>query len=243
MIATEKILITGANGSIGQALGLDGIQTDLEDLDVTKDDGIQAIFEHKPTLIIHLAAVKDAPQGEETPEDCLRVNALGTQMVVEAAKKIGARVITTSTCKAANPETCYGASKLLAERITLNAGGTVVRFYNVIESSGNVFEYWASLPSYAAIPYTPCTRFFITRDQAVSLLRQSIDLPSGRYAADPGHRRLMRDVAGELYPDRELVAIPVRRGDRLREPLCGDHEYVREIYGLPGILKITSPHD
>jgi FlaA1/EpsC-like NDP-sugar epimerase len=233
------VLVTGADGSIGQ--NVHGIRTDIDTLDVTDWRHVQSTVNyHKPDVIIHLAAVKDAPQGEATPEECVRVNAQGTANVVAAAREVGAKVITASTCKAAEPETCYGASKLLGERMTLNAGGVVVRFYNVIESAGNVFRLWENIPAPEPIPVTPCERYFITRDQAVKLLQRAVSLPSGRYAANPGSRYSMEQMAHKFYPRRPIEYIPARRGDRLQEPLCGRHETAEAFEDL---LVITSPHD
>ncbi|MCH8859988.1 MAG: polysaccharide biosynthesis protein [Thaumarchaeota archaeon] len=59
------------------------------------------------------------------------------------------KFILISTDKATNPTSTLGASKLLAERLTLNANSykgrgktifSVVRFGNVMETRGNVFE-------------------------------------------------------------------------------------------------------
>lgn len=241
-----KILVTGAYGSLGQALDIDGVKTDLDAprehrLDVTDWHNVQSnVNYYRPDVIVHLAAVKDAPTGEASPEECVRVNAQGTWNVVRAADAIGAKVITASTCKAVEPETCYGASKLLGERMTLNAGGVVVRFYNVIESAGNVFRLWEQIPPPEPIPVTPCERYFISKQQAVGLLQRAIGLPSGRYAANPGSRYSMEEIAHRYYPGRAIEYIPARRGDRLREPLCGRHESVEAFEDL---LVITSPHD
>ena len=51
-------------------------------------------------------------------------------------------MIFASTCKAADPITSYGASKLICERIILNSGGTVVRFVNVFDTSHSVTKIW-----------------------------------------------------------------------------------------------------
>jgi len=108
------------------------------EVDVRDADAIGSfIASHAPGVIFHLAGAKHAPVGEIDPHDSLWTNTLGTYNVVEAAKKTGARVVLASTCKAINPETAYGASKLLAERITLNyENGTVARFHNIVETQG-----------------------------------------------------------------------------------------------------------
>lgn len=244
ILARERILITGAKGSIGQALGLDGHHTDIDDLDVTRGEAVGATLRRlQPTLIFHLAGMKYAPEGEESPSECIQVNALGTENVIRKAQMVGARVITASTCKAAEPETCYGATKLLAERMTLNAGGTVVRFYNVVETAGNVFEIWRNVPEGEPIRHSPCQRYFISRAEAVSLLLNAAVLDSGRYAFHPGPSRYMGDVARDLYPTRRHEMMDARRGDRITEPLCGEQETTDVRLVASRLIRIESPHD
>jgi FlaA1/EpsC-like NDP-sugar epimerase len=252
-----KILVTGARGSVGKVLcptlrelGHKVVQTDISETDATAHAFLEVtsrrscedwLEKFRPEVVIHLAGFKQAPDGELAPHEVVRINTTGTHNVTEAAKRVGARVILASTCKAADPETAYGASKLIAERIVLNAGGTVARFYNVREAGGNVFETWAAIPPEAPIPYTDCTRYFISMKQAVELLVRCLILPPGRYTVDPGKARVIRMVARELYPNRNIVAIPRRRGDRQCEPLVARSE---EVHRLDRELwQILSPHD
>jgi FlaA1/EpsC-like NDP-sugar epimerase len=238
-------LITGANGSIGRALAErlpDAIATDRDSLLVQDPDVVDYAFErYEPSLVFHLAGAKHAPEGETDPWGTTKVNVIGTQNVLGAASDYGAKVIVASTCKAADPETAYGASKLLAERMTLEAGQTVARFYNVIETCGNVFETWRNVPEDEPIPVTPCRRYFISLQQAVYLLLSVAGMPSGRYTVDPGESRWMSDVAAEHYPHREQVTIPPRRGDRLIEPRCALSERIEPLYD--GLERIISSYD
>jgi len=229
----KNILITGANGSIGRALaahlknhGIACMPTDMQDLDVTNHSMVlDALNRLDPDFVFHLAAAKHAPEGETDPVYTYTVNTLGTNNVVKCAWN--ARVIFASTCKACNPVTVYGASKLIAERITLNAGHTVARFYNVVETSGNVFETWAALPEGAPIEYTECYRYFISLREAVALLLVSAALPPGRYTVNPGAKRHMRAIADALYPNRAKVQMERRRGDRIEEPRIAGEEELR----------------
>lgn len=240
------ILVTGALGSVGRVLverledlGHTVVATDLETMDVTNEQQVRLILQRKrPDVIFHLAGAKHAPDGELDPWHVCSVNAMGTRNVLEHAED--AKVILASTCKACDPETAYGASKLIAERMVLNAAGVVVRFYNIPEADGNVFRYWESLSKSEPIPYTDCWRYFVSMEDSVELLLEALDLPSGRYAPKPSERRHMREVAGLRYPARAFVEIPRRRGDRMREPRCAANEMWEETNGY---LKITSLHD
>jgi FlaA1/EpsC-like NDP-sugar epimerase len=251
-LAGKRVLITGAEGSIGSAVAeiigeaAEVIATDKHSgnpaVDVRVESDVAAAFkEARPEVIFHLAAAKSAPDGERDPMSALEVNVLGTRNVLAHAPE-GCHVITASTCKACEPETAYGASKLVAERVTLNAGGSVARFYNVVESSGNVFEIWEQLDPNEPIAVTPCRRYFISLAEAVSLVVWTAILPPARYGFDPGKPREMHDVAADLYPGRTLHSVPPRRGDRIVEPLAARHEQVEQD-ARPSLLRIVGAHD
>lgn len=250
-LGDERVLVTGAGGSIGryvvpllESLGADVYATDIETLDVTDAGECEGVIRaFQPTFILHLAGAKHAPEGERDPFDALRVNAIGTMNILSAANRHGARVVLSSTGKAANPETAYGASKLIAERAVLNARGSVARFFNVVETQGNVFDIWGQLPEGARIDVAvACDRYFITLKEALALLVHSAMAPTpGRFVVNAGKRRNMHDVAGSLYPKRDTRAILPRRGDRVREPQMAEHETATGY--VTGILRITSPHD
>lgn len=251
-LAGKRVLITGAAGSIGSVAAslLRGtanvIATDKDSGDLAVDVRLEnevarAMETERPDVVLHLAAAKSAPDAERDPMSALEVNVLGTRNILGHAPA-GCHVVTASTCKSCEPETAYGASKLVAERVTLNAGGSVSRFYNVVESSGNVFETWGALAPDAPLEVTPCRRYFISLAEAVSLVLWTAVLPSGRYGFDPGGARDMRDVAADLYPGRLLHAIPPRRGDRLVEPLAARHEQVEQ-GAIPSLLRIIGTHD
>src|SRR6266498_1309344 len=235
-IAGERILVTGSSGSIGKAvcerigeLGGDVRGFDIEEgLDVTNIHLCEYVLrEFKPGYVIHLAAHKYATTAEDDPYEVANLNVHGA-----------------STCKAVEPETAYGSSKLIAERIALNSGYTVARFFNVIDSAGNVFAIWrermeAGLP----LEVTPCTRYFISGEEAVCYLVHLLGRPGGaRYAPFPGGAittmELSRWFAGADYP---VTEIPARRRDRLVEPLHGS----RETFELldESLMVIENAHD
>src|SRR5205814_9382005 len=139
-LARERVLVTGAAGSIGaeiiqalESIGCPLLATDVDDLDVRYARGLLRAFRlFRPTVVYHLAGAKHAPEGEIDPLTVMEVNGQGTANVVAAGAAVGSKVITASTCKSCDPETAYGASKLIAERLTLQGGGNVARFYNVV---------------------------------------------------------------------------------------------------------------
>ncbi len=126
--------------------------------------------------------------------------------------------------------------------MTLNAGGTVARFYNVPESSGNVFRIWEAIPEPDPIPVAPCVRYFISLADAVALILWAAVLPSGRYAVAPGRPLRMDQVAEDLYPGRARIQMAPRRGDRMAEPLHARSEWTGAT-SVPGLLEVWGPHD
>jgi FlaA1/EpsC-like NDP-sugar epimerase len=99
-------------------------------------------------IVFHAAALKHVPLCEFNPFDAVKTNVIGTQNVLDAAYDQGVKkVITISTDKAVNPSNVMGATKLLAERLTISANSyrghkqsvfSCVRFGNVLNSRGSV---------------------------------------------------------------------------------------------------------
>jgi FlaA1/EpsC-like NDP-sugar epimerase len=248
-LARERVLVTGAAGSIGveiahvlEPTGCPLLATDVDTLDVRDARAVMRAFRSfRPTVVYHLAGAKHAPEGEIDPLTVMEVNAQGTANLVAAGATMGAKIVTASTCKSCDPETAYGASKLIAERMTLQAGGNVARFYNVVETAGNVFEIWSEIPASQPLPVTPCHRFFITLAEARALVLRSGTVGHGRYTLDPGEARWMPDVAAALYPERELVTRPPRRGDRDDEPRKARCETITPV--IASLERVSGPHD
>tara|TARA_R110000796_G_scaffold248595_1_gene375521 strand:- start:1237 stop:2109 length:873 start_codon:yes stop_codon:yes gene_type:complete len=259
----ERILITGADGSIGTALlrklnqtdeflkskkDITILPTDIEGkheyLDITNFNNVfSTINKFKPTIIVNLAGAKHAPLGEKETWKTLSINTLGTKHLLDCAP-IGCKVILTSTCKSANPEIVYGASKLIAERMVMNAGGSVARYFNVVESSGNVFEIWDELPKNSPIELAPtCERHFISLDEAIGLLFYTMISEPGRYIVNSGYLHKMSNVANRLYPNREKIIIEPRRGDRLTERFLATSESQNKSILNNSIIQLTSIHD
>lgn len=255
----KKILVTGGNGSLGNALAdwfdahsissyyLLDVETDNEikgrrihHCDIMTYNDIRDWTKNtKANYVFHFAAAKHAPVGEVEPLETMFLNVQGTQNIIEAIEDFGAdgcRLILSSTCKSIMPETCYGASKLIADRLTLNAGHSVVRYYNVVQSSGNVFEIWSNTNKPVV---TPCTRYFISLDEAICLTLYGALAEPGRYSIGPGEPRFMLAVAEDL--EMKYTVVDPRRGDRVVEPLIGPNEEITDYYGP--IFKVVNYND
>ena len=242
-----KILITGASGSIGKRLQerlleCDVVATDVVDcpnfMDVTDMNSISRYTNQRFDIVINLAGAKHAPKGEEDTMETMNINTIGTQNLIKAFPS--AKIVLTSTCKSCNPETVYGSTKLIAERLILNSGNSVARFYNVVQSSGNVFEIWKQ--SKVREVAANCKRYFVSLDEAVGLIIYTILSSPGRYSVNPMELRNMVDIYKSIYGESEYKLIYPRRGDRVVELKHSTSEYV-EIQNDGSILKVNSYHD
>lgn len=251
----KKILITGANGSIGTRLiqlfeetGIDHLATDvegnLEYLDITNfRDCVSLVRKYNPDFIVNIAGLKYATKSEHQTWKTVQVNIEGTKNLLDACTD-KTKVILTSTCKSCNPEIVYGATKLIAERMVLNNGGSIARYFNVVQSQGNVFEIWKDLPENAPIKVVEeCNRYFISVDEACNLAMFAMLNGSGRYIVNTPELRNMGDIANALYPEREKHVIARRRGDRKDEIFLATSENETMNLLENSVIKIIGDHD
>lgn len=133
-----RILITGANGMLAQAVKdkfekeNELILTDSKELDITDLDlVIEKVEEIKPELIINCAAYTNVDGAEENEAICEKVNAEGPTNLAIAAKKVDAILVHVSTDYVFGgmkpvtedykeddekaPESVYGRTKLAGE--------------------------------------------------------------------------------------------------------------------------------
>lgn len=143
-------------------------------------------------IVFHAAALKHVPLCEYNPFEAIKTNVLGAQNLIEVAmdNEVG-KLITISTDKATNPINTMGATKLLAERLTMDANNyrghkkialSCVRFGNVLNSRGSVTEVFKKqIKSGGPITVTDpdMTRFVMSIEQAVSLILRATDEAQG----------------------------------------------------------------
>jgi dTDP-4-dehydrorhamnose reductase/dTDP-4-dehydrorhamnose 3,5-epimerase len=100
-----KVLVTGANGQLGQdvlkrlrQLGIEGIGATRKDFDISNEDQtMKFILRHKPDVVVHCAAYTAVERAEEEREKCYAVNVEGTKNIAKACKKIDAKMLYVST--------------------------------------------------------------------------------------------------------------------------------------------------
>src|SRR6266852_8344715 len=73
-------------------------------------------------IVIHAAALKQVPACEYNPIEAVRTNVDGARNVIDAAIDTGVKkVMALSTDKAVNPVNLYGATKMVAEKLFVQA--------------------------------------------------------------------------------------------------------------------------
>ncbi len=133
-----KIFISGAEGALGQemtrllrSVKVKFLATDIKQLDITDfKETSKVVLDYHPDVILHFAAVSNVDMCEVEQDLALRVNALSSMGLAIIAKKIGAKMLYTSTnfvfdgngeepyseYSKPNPISAYGKTKLLGER-------------------------------------------------------------------------------------------------------------------------------
>jgi dTDP-4-dehydrorhamnose reductase len=144
-----KILLTGANGQLGQALlnlqgtaeKIDWIPTDYLELDITSRKDVQEFVDNvSPDFIINCAAFTAVDLAEQEYSKALQINADGPENLAIAAKSLNIPLIHISTdyvfsgqsyrpyveTDEPDPQSAYGRSKLEGEKVLLSTGGKVI---------------------------------------------------------------------------------------------------------------------
>lgn len=209
---------------------------------------------HRPRIVFHAAAHKHVPLLELQPFAAVANNIFGTETIVAAAAKHGARVMLLSTDKAVQPASVMGATKRIAEEIVLASSGTALRLANVLGSSGGVTEIFreqAARGGPLTVTDPKARRYFLTMEEAVDLLLQAAHITAKTrsdtvlapaLAADHGIADLAGFIAHTLAPGPELSIhfTGLRPGDKLAERLWDDSE--RASPAKDGLLFIHSAH-
>ena len=188
-------------------------------------------------IIIHAAALKQVPACEYNPFEAVQTNILGAKNVIDAAIDSGvSKVLAISTDKAVNPVNLYGATKLCAEKIFVQAnsyaarGGcqfSCSRYGNVIGSRGSVVPVFMEQRKLGVVTLTDerMTRFWITLDQGVSFVTRCIGQMRGGEVFVPKIPSMrLTSLAKAVAPDCDAKYIGIRPGEKLHEILVSEDE-------------------
>ncbi len=194
-------------------------------------------------VIVHAAALKQVDTAEYNPFEFVKTNILGTQNIVDVSITNNiSKVLLLSTDKASSPINLYGATKLTADKLIVAANhysasnGTafsVVRYGNVAGSRGSLLPLLNSFyNNNEPIPITDfrMTRFWINFDQAIKFVDASIDSMLGGELFVPKIPSVkIIDVIKAIHPERDIVHIGVRPGEKIHEEMISMEDAPRTL--------------
>ena len=201
-----------------------------------------------PHIVINAAALKHVPICEDDPFESVKTNIIGHQNIIESVSEVGfiETLIFVSTDKACNPINVYGMCKSISERLYIEYAkqrGTpkvvLVRYGNVLESTGSVIPFFKSLLNNSECEYIPITdenmtRFLLTLEQATELIdwAYSSDKSHGKIAVPKIKSLKITDIADVLKKSYGMDSVPlkiigIRPGEKLHEEMISNEEWMR----------------
>jgi UDP-N-acetylglucosamine 4,6-dehydratase len=205
-------------------------------------------------IVIHAAAMKQVPACEYNPFEAVQTNILGTQNVAEACIEAGIpRAVALSTDKAVSPASLYGATKLCAEKLFVQANVyagpndvrlSCVRYGNVVGSRGSVVPLFRNQKKTGELTVTDerMTRFWITLDQAVQLVADSVATMAGGEVFIPKiPSTRVTDLAEAIAPGVAIRYTGIRAGEKLHEVLITSDE-ARHTFDMDWCYVVVPEH-
>ncbi|MCQ2508720.1 MAG: polysaccharide biosynthesis protein [Dorea sp.] len=212
---------------------------------VRDEKRLDSVFEkYRPDIVYHAAAHKHVPLMENSPNEAIKNNVIGTLNVTKMADRYKVkRFVQISTDKAVNPTNIMGASKRMCEMIiqTYNKHSdtefVAVRFGNVLGSNGSViplFKKQIEEGGPVTVTHPEIIRYFMTIPEAVSLVLQAGAYAKGGeiFVLDMGEPVKILDLAKHMIElsgltvDKDIAIefTGLRPGEKLYEELLMDEE-------------------
>jgi len=249
----ERILAQG--GRVRTLARDEGKLIDLKqrfaDIEILTGD-ISDKFEVKQAMhgvhgVFHLAASKHVGLAEKQVRECIKTNTIGSLYILEESLVTKPEfVLSISTDKAAQVSGVYGATKLLMERlhnqferINTDTKYRIVRYGNVLYSTGSVLCKWKELlqsGKEVIVTDTNATRFFWSVDQALDLIEDCMQNAVDTKAYCPHMRSmsigdLLTAMAEKYLPDGhdlQIKTIGLQSGENLHEKVMEEGPYSNE---------------
>jgi UDP-N-acetylglucosamine 4,6-dehydratase len=190
-------------------------------------------------VVIHAAALKIVPVAEINVREAVTCNVDGTMNVAVACAEAGVeKAVLISSDKSCGP-TYYGVTKRLGEGLFREANNwrstefKSVRYGNVLKSANSIYPLFERLVKEDK-PFTitdfRMTRFWLSMKQAVDLIFYALDnSAAGTITVPKAPAMSIVDLAKTVDPNREIVEIGIRPGERLDETLIVKEEAMHTI--------------
>lgn len=188
-------------------------------------------------IVVHAAALKQVPACEYNPIEAVATNIGGAKNVIDAALDAGVKkVLGLSTDKAVNPVNLYGATKLVAEKLLVQANSysgdgptrfSCVRYGNVVGSRGSVIPLFQTQRRNGRVTITDArmTRFWITLDQGVRFVIRCIEQMHGGEVFVPKIPSMnIMDLTNAIAPGCRIEEVGIRPGEKIHEVLLSEDE-------------------
>ena len=202
-------------------------------------------------IIFHAAAIKNIEISEYNPIETIDTNINGTVNMIKMAIRNKVKIFfNVSTDKAAEPSTLYGTTKQLTERLTSWAGihnkdtkFASVRFGNVMDTRGNVFEIWkneSQAKKPLSITHPLAERYFFKSDEATNFILKCLLLIKIGEVFIPKMKSYKIKNLAQKYSKKQKV-IGLRQGEKIKEVLITKEEKNKALEKSD--MWILSPYD
>jgi UDP-N-acetylglucosamine 4,6-dehydratase (inverting) len=190
-------------------------------------------------IIVHAAALKQVPAAEYNPMECIKTNIIGAENVINAALDCGVSdVVALSTDKAAAPVNLYGATKLCSDKLFVAANNfkgarklkfSVVRYGNVMGSSGSVIPFFMERRNSGVLPITheEMTRFNISLEEGVDLVLYACENAVGGEIFVPKIPSFkILELAAAVGPRCKIEIVGIRPGEKIHEEMITESDAI-----------------
>lgn len=194
--------------------------------------------------IVHAAADKIVDKCETAPIETIKTNIMGTKNVVEATRGLPIKkAVFISSDKAIAPANLYGATKMVGEKLFIDANSmrpdhnnanispifSCTRWGNIENSRGAVIPYFKKcvkqgkkeLPLHDA----HCTRFILNFDEAISVLLKALEGPPGLIWIKKAPSVYISSIILALECEAKVTGL--QSGEKLHESLLTAEEQFR----------------
>lgn len=213
--------------------------------DIKDEVKIRNVFSDlKPQIVFHAAAYKHVPLMQVHPDQAVKNNIFGTQILANASLTENIeKFIFISTDKAVNPTSVMGATKRIGEMIcqACNQKNKTkfisVRFGNVLDSRGSVipiFREQIKRRDNVTVTHPEMKRYFMLTSEACLLVMQAGAMGQGGevFVLDMGKPIKILDLAKEMIKqsgykvdkDIAIVFTGIRPGEKLFEEILTSEE-------------------